>query len=107
MPQYFVRLEHTSDQCPSANSKIRERMLKGAPEIPQLAEKLGVKFVVGPLVLAAEHASVVLVETERIETVQEFVTRAGLSQWNSVRVSTVQSMEESLKDLEKMPPPIY
>ena len=107
MPQYFVRLEHTSDQCPSANSKIRERMLKGTPEIPQLAEKLGVKFVVGPLVLAAEHASVVLVETERIETVQEFVTRAGLSQWNSVRVSTVQSMEESLKDLEKMPPPIY
>src|ERR1700730_2377805 len=98
MPQYFVRLEHTSDQCPSANSKVRERMLKGAQEIPQLAQKLGVKFIVGPLVLGAEHMSVVLVETEKIETVQEFITRAGLSQWNSARVSTVQSMEESLKD---------
>jgi hypothetical protein len=107
MPQYFVRLEHTSDQCPSANSKTRERVLQSAPEIPKLAQKLGLKFIVGPLVLAAEHVSVVLVETEKIETVQEFVTRAGLSQWNSVRVSTVQSMEESLKDLEKMPPPIY
>jgi hypothetical protein len=107
MPQYFVRLEHTSDQCPSANSKTRERALRGVPEIPKLAQKLGLKFIVGPLVLAAEHVTVALVETEKIETVQEFVMRAGLSQWNSVRVSTVQSMEESIKDLEKMPPPIY
>ena len=72
-----------------------------------MAQKLGIKFIVGPLVLAAEHVTVALLETEKIETVQDFIIRAGLGQWNSVRVSTVQSLEESIKDLEKMPPPIY
>jgi hypothetical protein len=107
MPQYFIRLEHSSDQCPIANSKVRDRMLKGAPEIPNLAQKFGVKFLVGPLVLGAEHLSIALVEAEKAETVQEFILRSGLSQWNSVRVSTVKTLEESVKDLEKSPPPIY
>jgi hypothetical protein len=107
MPQYFVRLEHSSDQCPLANSKVRDRVTKAAPEIPTLAQKLGMKFVAGPLVLGSEHLSVAVVEAEKVEIVQEFVLRSGLSQWNSVKVSTVQSLEDSFKDLEKSPPPIY
>jgi hypothetical protein len=107
MPQYVVRLEHSSDQCPIANSKVRDRMLKGAPEIPILAQKLGVKFLIGPLILGAEHLSLAVVEAEKAETVQEFILRSGLSQWNSVRVSAAKSLEESIKDWEKSPPPIY
>ena len=107
MPQYFVSLEHTSDQCPMTSSKVRERVMKGMPEIPQLAQKAGVKFLVGPLVIGAEHLSVAVVEADKIETVQDFILRAGLSQWNSVKVSVAQSLEQSLKDLEKTPPPIY
>lgn len=107
MPQYFVKLEHSPDQCPSSNSKVRERVLKGHPEIPALAQKLGVKFLAGPLVIGAEHLSIAVVEAEKIEAVQEFITRAGLSQWNTVQVASAQSLEESLKDLEKAPPPIY
>ena len=107
MPQYFVRLEHSSDQCPSANSKARERVMKGMPEMPNLAQKLGVKFLTGPLVLASEHLSVAVVEAEKVETVQELILRSGLSQWNTVRISAVQPLEEAMKDMEKMPPPIY
>jgi hypothetical protein len=107
MPQYFVRLEHTSDQCPTANSKTRERMLKGAPEVPVLAQKLGMKFIAGPLVLGSEHVTIAVVEAEKIETVQDFLLLSGLPQWNSVTVSAVKSLEDSMKDLERIPPPIY
>ena len=43
MPTFVVRLVHTSDQCPTANSKVRDRVLGGAAEIPKLAQDLGVK----------------------------------------------------------------
>jgi len=107
MPQYVVRLEHTSDQCPGANAKVRERVLKGTPEIPKVAQKLGIKILVGPLVLATQHQSFAVVETDKIETVNEFVLQTGLMQWNTVEVTTVKPFEEAMKDLEKMPPPIY
>src|SRR5690242_6081353 len=71
MPSYVVRLTHTSDQCPTANSKVRERVVRGAPEIPNLAAKLGVKMVTGPLVLASEHEAVAVVEADSVETVNE------------------------------------
>lgn len=107
MPQYVVRLTHSSDQCPTSNSKVRERMLKAAPEMPKLAQKLGIRFVAGPLVLGSEHASLAVVEAEKIENVEELILLSGLAQWNSVRVCTAKSLEESMKDLEKSPPPIY
>jgi hypothetical protein len=51
MPLYVIRLTHPPDQCPTANSKIREMLAKGVPALPQLAEKLGIKFLAGPLVI--------------------------------------------------------
>ena len=107
MAQYVVRLVHTSDQCPTANSKVRERIEKGAQEIPKLAQKLGVKFLIGPLVLACEHASLAVVEAERIETVNELLLQSGLIQWNTVQVSTAKPLAEALKDMDTTPPPIY
>jgi hypothetical protein len=77
------------------------------PEIPQIAGKAGVKIVVGPLILASEHESVVVVEADRVEAVDEFVTQTGLAQWNSVRVSRAQPLSELLADLPSMPPPLY
>lgn len=107
MPQYVLRLTHPPDQCPSANSKVRQMLVKGAPELPALAGKLGVKIIVGPLVLGAEHEAVAVVEADRIEAVQDFVVQSGMVQWNSVRVSAAQTMEESIKELSSLPPPIY
>jgi hypothetical protein len=105
--QYVIRLQHSSDQCPTSNSKIRERMTKGAPEIPRLAEKLGVRFVVGPLLLALEHEAIAVVESSNAEAVHEFILQSGLMQWNVVRITPAQKLEEGMKDLEKVPPPLY
>jgi len=107
MPTYVVRLVHTSDQCPTANSKVRERVLGGAAEIPSLAGRLGVKIVTGPLVLGSEHEAVAVVEADGAEAVNDFVMQSGLIQWNSVRVSLAEPLEQALGHIEQMPPPIY
>lgn len=107
MPQYVIRATHPPDQCPIANSKTRELMVKGAPELPGLASRLGVKIVIGPLILGAEHENIAVVEADRIEAVDDFVLQSGLAQWNSVRVSSAQTMQQALADLDKIPPPLY
>src|SRR5579859_5002940 len=107
MPRYFVRLTHTSDQCPTASSKVRERVLGGAAQIPQLAERLGVKMVIGPLVLGSEHESVAIVEAQGVEAVNDFIQQSGLIQSNSVRVSMAEPLQDALGRIDQIPPPIY
>ena len=107
MPQYVVRLTHPPDQCPTANAKTRKMMVEGASAFPQLAEKLKIKFVAGPLVLGMEHDGIAVVEADSVETVQEFVLQSGLVQWNSVRVSQAMSIQEAIQSMEKVPPPLY
>lgn len=34
MPQYVIRLTHPPDQCPTANAKVREMFITGAPALP-------------------------------------------------------------------------
>lgn len=107
MPQYVVKLQHTSDQCPSANSKVRERVTRGAQELPRLAEKLHVRFLAGPLVLAVEHEAIAVVESDSEAAVHELVLHSGLMQWNTVRVSPARKLEDVTKEFEKFPPPLY
>src|ERR1700733_3435806 len=104
MPTYFVRLTHTSDQCPTASSKVRERVLGGAADIPKLAEQFGVKMVAGPLVLGSEHASVAIVDADGVESVNDFIQQSGLIQWNSVRVSLAEPLQDALARIDKLPP---
>jgi uncharacterized protein with GYD domain len=82
-------------------------MVKGAAEIPKLAQKKGIKFLVGPLVIGSEHDGLAVVEANQLETVQDFVLQRGLVQWNSVRVSQAVPLDEALKQLDKVPPPLY
>lgn len=107
MPTYVVRLSHSSDQCPSANSKVRDRIQEKAPEIPKIAERLGLKMLGEPLVMGAEHESVAIVEADRVETVNDFLLETGMIQWNTARVSMAQPLSEALSQLEKVPAPLY
>jgi uncharacterized protein with GYD domain len=107
MSTYVVRLTHTPDLCPTANAKVRERVVGGAAEIPKLAESVGVNIVTGPLVLASEHEAVAVVEADSAETVNEFVIQSGLLQWNSVRVSVAEALPVALTQIDRMPPPLF
>jgi hypothetical protein len=82
-------------------------MVEGASAFPQLAEKLKIKFVAGPLVLGMEHDGIAVVEADSVETVQEFVLQSGLMQWNSVRVSAARTLQQAIEELKRVPPPLY
>ena len=107
MPKYVVRLTHPPDQCPTANTKTRKILVEGASAIPELAAKLKIKFVAGPLILGMEHDGIAVVEADSVETVQEFILQSGLMQWNSVRVSSARTLQEAIEEMKRVPPPLY
>jgi hypothetical protein len=107
MTTFVLRLVHASDQCPTANAKVRERVLSMGANMNELVEKSGVKLVVPPLILGAEHESVAVVEADDVAQVNEFIYESGLIQWNSVRVSMAEPLPDALKHLEEIPPPLY
>ena len=43
--QYLIVGQHPPDLCPSANETVRKLSQEGAGQIPELAEKLGVKLL--------------------------------------------------------------
>lgn len=108
MPTYVVRLSHPPESCPTANSKVRDLILKQGPEIPKIADRLGLKIVAGPLVMGSEHESLAIVETEKVETVNDFLIETGMVQWNTARVSMAQPMADALAELDRLPGgPLY
>jgi hypothetical protein len=78
-------------------------MMKAAPEIPNIATKLGVRIVAGPFV-SREHLSVIVVESEKAEAVDQFILQSGLEQWNSVRVLPSNTIQDGMRELEKAKP---
>lgn len=104
MSQFAFRWFHPPDQCPTANSKVRQLMLEKAPQIPQIAEKLGIKFVAGPYVFASEHEGIIIMEAPGVEVINQFALQTGLGQWNAVKVVYAQPIEEALHQLEELPP---
>jgi len=107
MATFVVRLTHPPDQCPTANAKTRKMLLEGATAFPQLAQKLRIKFIAGPLILGMEHDGIAVVEADSVETVHEFILQSGLMQWNSVRVSWARGMQEAVEEMKRVPPPLY
>jgi uncharacterized protein with GYD domain len=101
---HFVLLAtHSPDSCPTCNSKTKELLLKIAPEIPNLAEKAGVKFVAGPFV-NREHTIVAIVQADKSENIDRFLMETRLGHWNSVRVLPSLPMEEAIKEVQAQTP---
>jgi hypothetical protein len=95
---YVILAEHSAEVCPTANAKTKALMLEMGPQIPQVAEKNGVKIVSGPWV-NHDHISVMVVEADRVESLETFLSQIRLSQWNTVRVLLSQSIDEGMKDV--------
>lgn len=100
---YVLLATHTPETCPTSNSKTRELLLRRAPEMPDLARKVGVKIVAGPLV-NREHVTVIVVEAAKGEALDQFISESGLAQWNSVRVMPSLMLEEAMKEVECVKP---
>lgn len=101
---YFVLLaSHTPDTCPTSNAQTRELLLKTAPEMPKVADNLGVTIVAGPFV-NREHTIVSIVQSDRPESVDRFLVETRMSQWNRVRILPSLAMDEGMKELQEQTP---
>lgn len=100
---YVLIASHSAEVCPTSNSKVRERLRMGAPEIPKIAEKNGVRILAGPLV-NREHETIIVTESESAEAIDRFILESGLEQWNKVKVLPSQPLAEGMKDLDQQKP---
>jgi hypothetical protein len=99
---FVVLADHTADVCPTSNSKTRELMLGLAPQIPGIAERLGIRIVAGPFV-NREHLTVAIVETDRAEDVDRFLVETRLMQWNKVHILPSLPLPEALQQMNDTP----
>jgi hypothetical protein len=96
---HFVILgDHSADICPLSNAKTKALLMEMGPQIPGIAQRLGVQMVAGPFV-SREHLTVAVVESDSAEAVDEFVVQTRLVQWNRVRVIPSRTMEEGMKEI--------
>jgi hypothetical protein len=100
---YVLLATHSAEACPTSNAKTREHMSKSAPQIPQIAQRLGIKIVAGPLT-SQEHLSTLIVEADNGETLDKFLEESRLSHWNSVRVIPSTPLVDALQQIQKYPP---
>lgn len=101
--RFVILATHAAETCPTSNSKTRDMFLKYGPEIPNQAKKAGVKLLAGPLV-NMEHMITTIVEAEKAEAVNAFLSESRLGQWNSVRIIPSQTLEEGLRDVATQKP---
>jgi hypothetical protein len=100
---FVVLAAHSPDICPLSNAKTKALLLEVAPQIPDIAKEHGVNIVAGPFV-NREHTTVVIVETERAESLDAFLAASRLHQWNQLHILPSQPLEESMKDLQEATP---
>jgi hypothetical protein len=98
---YVVLAQHAAEVCPTSNSKTRAAVEKTMPEMPKLAQKHGLKILAGPTV-SHEHLTVIVAEAPKMESLHEFIADSGLAQWNQVRVVPSMTVEDGLKDVDRM-----
>jgi hypothetical protein len=97
---YVVLASHSPDICPTSNARTKALLLELAPQIPGIAQKHGVNIVAGPF-FNREHLAVVIVETDRVDSLDDFLVDSRLAQWNQVRILPSRSMEEGLTELQE------
>jgi hypothetical protein len=97
---FVVLAVHSPDICPLSNAKTKALLLEMGPKIFDIAKQHGVNMVAGPFV-NREHTTVVIVETERAESLDAFLAESRLHQWNQLHILPSQPLEEGLKDLEE------
>ena len=100
--QFLVVGEHPPDLCPSSNEAVRRMAVEGGQQIPQLGEQLGVK-ISATYVPMTNHKVFVAVEADSIEAVREFTWQGRLSQWNTVDIYPVSTLEEAIGRAQELP----
>jgi hypothetical protein len=97
---FVVLATHSPDICPASNAKTKGLLLELAPQIPGIAQKHGVNIVAGPFV-NRQHMTVVIVETDRADGLDDFLVDSRLAQWNQVHILPSRSLQEGLAEIQE------
>lgn len=101
---FVIIAEHPPNLCPSSNAMIRKQMTEGFPQMPELAKKLGAEmFFIGiPMV---DHKIFMILKAPSYEIARQFLVESRIVQTNTIHIFPTISFEESMKMVEKLPPP--
>jgi uncharacterized protein with GYD domain len=77
-------------------------MKQGSKEVPNVANRLGIKIVTLN-VFGPEHRVIAVVEANDIEAVRNFAMESRLVQWNKVNIHATWTMEEALARADDLP----
>ncbi len=99
---FVVIADHSPDQCPSSNAKIRKQLSEGFPKLPTLAKKLGVEvvFVGIPMV---DHKIFMVVKAQNFEAVRSLMVESAIIQSNTIHIYPTLSFEEAMKQAGSLP----
>jgi hypothetical protein len=97
---YVVLATHPPEICPTSNATTKAMLLDSGPQIPGIAQKHGVNLVAGPFV-NREHKTVVIVETDRAESLDDFLVDSRLAQWNEVHIMPSRPLQEGMTELQE------
>jgi hypothetical protein len=103
MATFAVIAEHPPELCITSNAKTREMLREGAPQIPQLAEQLGLDIIT-MRVFGPDHVMIAVIEADDIEAVRDFMFQSRLIQWNTTNIYPTYSVEEALAKADEMEP---
>ena len=95
MATFAVIAQHPPELCPTSNARTRQMMREDAPQIPRLAEQLGVDIIT-LRVFGPDHIVLAVVDADDIEAVRDFMFQSRLIQWNTTRIHATYSLEEAL-----------
>ncbi len=100
--QFLIEGHHPPDLCPASNQSIRDLAAEAGAEMPSVGEQLGVK-VTATYVPVTNHKIFVAVDADSIEAVRDFVFQSRLSQWNTVEIYLVSTLEDAVGRARDLP----
>jgi hypothetical protein len=102
MEQYAVIGNHPPDNCPMANTAVREFAKKTYAKLPKLLKQLNVKILMD-IHLDPGHKVFMLFEAPNAEAVRDLLVMAGFSYFLDSEFYLVTPIGQLLKHIEDMP----
>lgn len=100
---FVVVTDHSPEDCPSSNARVRKMMGEAASKLPALAKSLGVEpvYMGAPMV---DHKLFFFLRAPNYEAVRNFLMKSGLVQTQTSHIYPTLSIEDALKQASELTP---
>ena len=102
MPQYAVIATHPPDNCPLTNKSVRKFYKKNWPQLPKLAQKMGVTIMTA-VHLDPNHKAFILFEAPNAESVRDLLVQTGMMHFLEIDFHLVTPLQALFDNMDDMP----